>query len=184
MIRFKRLFFTVAVVALLAFVACLTAYPYLERNYQRNMDTIRKRDAESISSVLREYAEKTGSLPFHDLHPDSAVMCIIGRSSESEAKWASEPALQRDARYVRSSDLEKELSAVLGRTISLPHEPQSVPTFAPNVYVVFTFENEATVVSHLKFPAEDAVPYAGPEGLYYAYTVTFVVAPESTGNSS
>ena len=73
------------------------------------------------------------------------------------------------------------LAAGLGRRVRLPREPQTVPTFAPNVYVLFVSGDEAAVVAHLAAPDPGAVPYDWRGGTFHAYTLAFRFEPDRAG---
>jgi hypothetical protein len=154
----------------------------MERGYQMNMDPIRRQHARQIASLVQEFAEKTGSLPFQEEATETPFMVFIGRSAEEEDRFANDPVMKRNAVWANSSELEAVLSEGLGRTVRLPRDPQSVPTYAPNVYVYFVAGKQFTVVSHLKYSDPDAVEYRWRGRPFYAYTVCyengFVVAAE------
>ena len=160
------------VVALIYF-----AYPLLDAQYQRDMDLIRRDHAHQIADVIREYAEKTGHLPFQEQAEDRPFMVLIGHSPEHEDHFANDPVLQRDAQWANSSLLESMLKKELGREVQLPRDPQKVPTYAPNVYVYFISGNQMVVLSHLYYPNDQAVKYEWNGKPFYSYTITYEFKP-------
>ena len=161
-------------VAALAFVT----YPMLDDGYQKNMDPIRQRHAHEIAAVTKEFLEHAGHLPFQDQAEAKPFMVLIGHSPAEEEYFANDPVLKRDATWANASKLEAILSEELGRTIHLPRDPQTVPTFAPNVYLYFVVGTQMTVVSHLRFPNQDAVKYNWHGESFYAYTICSDVDPK------
>jgi hypothetical protein len=153
------------------------AYPFLEDNYQRNMDRIRQDHARQIANVVREFADVTGQLPFQEHAADQPFMVLVSHSPEREDHFANDPVLKRKARWTNSSDLEAVLSNGLKRTVRLPRDPQKVPTFAPNVYIYFVSGNQMTVVSHLKFPADRTVQYDWNGNTFHAFTLCYEMNP-------
>ncbi len=176
--KLKKLLLVVLVVSAFVVVLMYFAYPFLEANYQRNMDPIRKNDARQIADLIREFTDKTGHLPFQEHAAKKPFMVIIGHSPEEEDYFANDPVLKRDATWANAKDLEAVLSKGLSRTIHLPRDPQKVPTFAPNVYVYFVSGNQMSVVTHLSFPAEMAVKYEWNGHSFYAYTICFEFQPD------
>ena len=179
----KKLIVASIVVALVP-VAFWLAYPLIERNYQSAMDPIRKAHAHQISSVIREYADKTGHLPFQEQAVDKPFMVLLGHSTQEEDHFANDPVLKRDATWTNSTDLETLLSKELKRPIKLPRDPQTVPTYAPNVYVYFVAGNQLTIVTHLKFPTDDAVKYEWRGQPFYAYTICYDFEPKQASQAA
>ena len=178
MTKKKKIFLGVLVVGAFAVVLACLAYPYLGAKDQENMDVIRKTHADQIAALVREFADKTGHLPFQEYATKKPFMVIIGHSVEEEDHFANDPVLKRGGTFANASDLEAVLSKGLNRTVSLPRDPQKVPTFAPNVYVYFVSENEMAVVSHLCFPSAGmTVRYQWHGHTFYAYTVAYIFEP-------
>ena len=142
------------------------------------MDPIRKTHARQIASVIQEFADKTGHLPFQEQAVDTPFMVLLGHSTKEEDKFANDPVLKRDATCASSTDLEALLSKELKRPIKLPRDPQKVPTYAPNVYVYFVAGKQMTIVTHLKFPDNGAVKYEWHGEPFYAYTICYEFAPK------
>lgn len=175
--RKKKLLICLGGLAAIAGLTLYVAYPFFEESYQRNMDPIRRDHAHQIADVIREFANSSGQLPFQEKTAKQPFMVLIGHSSMQEDQWANDPVLKRNARWANSSVLESMLSKELGRTIRLPRDPQKVPTFAPNVYIYFVSGNQMTIVSHLKFPSDQAVEYKWYGQPFYAYTISYDFNP-------
>ena len=173
----KLLFVTGGLVAIIA-VLIYFAYPYLEAKYQQDMDLVRRDHAQQIADVIREFADKTGYLPFQDQAEDQPFMVLIGHSPEHEDHFANDPVLKRNAQWANSALLESMLSEALGRNVKLPRDPQKVPTYAPNVYIYFISGNQMTVVSHLHYPDDQAVKYEWNRKPFYSYTISYRFNPE------
>ncbi len=156
------------------------AYPFLEAGYQRDMDVIRRKHAHQIADLIREFANKTGYLPFQEQAKDEPFMILIGHSPQHEARFANDPVLKRDGQWANASLLESMLQKELGRRVLLPRDPQTVPTYAPNVYVYFVSGNQMSVVSHLHDPHEGAVEYEWRGRPFYAYTITYDFNPSES----
>ena len=171
--RTRRWLLTAAAVTLLFCLLSVALYPVLDRGYQRNMDPIRRRHADAIVRLVMEYAEKTGHLPFEDSARESPFRVLIGHSVAEEDHFARDPVLPRGHGRARSRSLEKMLSEGLGRPIRLPRDPQTVPTYAPNVYVYFVSGDQFTVASHLYEPHPKAVAYEWGDGTFYSYAPTY-----------
>jgi hypothetical protein len=163
----------VSILGSLVSVAIWFAYSFLDRNYQLAMDPIRKTHAHQIASVIQEFADKTGHLPFQEEAVNKPFMVLLGHSPEEEDHFANDPVLKRNATWANSTDLEAVLSKELKRTIKLPRDPQKVPTYAPNVYVYFVAGKQMTIVTHLKYPDGDAVKYEWHGQPFYAYTICY-----------
>jgi hypothetical protein len=174
----KKKLVVISILGSLVSVGFWFAYPMLERNYQLTMDPIRKKHAHQIASVIQEFADKTGHLPFQKEAVDKPFMVLLGHSPEEEDLFANDPVLKRNATWSNSSDLEAMLSKELKRTIKLPRDPQTVPTYAPNVYVYFVSGKQMTIVTHLKFPDDDAVKYEWHGQPFYAYTICYNFEPK------
>ena len=158
---------------LAAFVLWAFVMPALDRGYQRAMDPVRRRDADAIAALVREYADRTGHLPFEELAGDSPFRVLIGHSTAEEDFFARDPVLPRGHGRARSNSFEKLLSEGLGRPVRLPHDPQQVPTYAPNVYIYLVSGDRFAVASHLFEPHPDAVPYDWRGGTFHSYAVEF-----------
>jgi len=152
-------------------------YPLLDAQYQRNMDPVRRDHAQHIADVIREYADQTGHLPFQEQAIDKPFMVFLGHSSEHEDHFANDRVLKRNATWANSKLLESELSEGLGRAVNLPRDPQTVATYAPNVYVYFVSGNQMSVVSHLCYPHKQAVKYEWNGNSFYSYTITYNFTP-------
>jgi hypothetical protein len=174
----KKKLLAVNILLLLVSLVFWFAYPILERNYQWGMDPIRKKHVHQIVSVIQEFAEKTGHLPFQEQTANKPFMVLLGHSPEEEDQFANDPVLKRDATWTNSTELEALLSKELKRTIKLPRDPQRVPTFAPNVYVYFVAGKQMTVVTHLNFPDDNAVRYEWHGQPFYAYTICYDFEPK------
>lgn len=176
----KKWFGILGIFVVVALLAIYFGYQFLDSRYQRDMDEVRRSHANQIADVIREYAEKTGALPFQDVAQEQPFMVLIGHSSDHEDQFSKDPVLQRRAQFANSSTLESMLSEALGRDVKLPREPQKYPTFAPNLYVYFVSGNQMTVVSHLCYPDEDAVKYEWHETPFYSYTVCYEWQPDGS----
>src|SRR4030095_7254633 len=134
----------------------------LEDGYQRDMDRVRIKNVDYVSFLILEYFQKTGNLPLADrLHgkpiqvyfPDSRADLVL-----------LEDAAKRVV-MLPTGDLKAALEKGLSRTINLPSDPQSVATYAPNLYVYHVDPTRACVIGHLYGEA----PYAVKTGTYYTY---------------
>jgi hypothetical protein len=174
----NRLLVVIGTLSLFVVALFWFAYPVLEHNYQMDMDPIRKDHAHQIASVIQEFADKTGHLPFQEEAVDRPFMVLVGHSPEEEDHFAKDPVLMRNASWTYSNALEAMLSKDLKRTVKLPRDPQKVPTFSPNVYLYFVSGKQMTVVTHLKFPDDSAVKYEWHGQPFYAYTICYEFEPE------
>lgn len=156
-----------------AWIAIQRIYRGLDAGYQKAMDPVRIQDAERIADLILEYADKTGRFPFEQRTLDRPFMVLIGHNQLEEDAFAKERVLARNATFANASMLEVELSKVLGRTITLPRDPQKVATFAPNVYIYFVAEGQMTVITHLFQPSDRSVKYEWRGGVFYSHTLTY-----------
>lgn len=153
------------------------AYLMLDAHYQKDMDVVRQKDAQQIFKLVQEYTDKTGHLPFQEHAADKPFMVLIGHSMQEEDYFANDPVLARGGIFANSSTMEKLLSKELKRPITLPRDPQKVPTYAPNVYVYFVKGNEVAVASHLRYPNAEGVEYKWQGEKFYSYTIAYKVEP-------
>ena len=167
--RFTR---PILLAATLATSSCRSAYVAADTVYQRAQDPARLAAADSLRALVREYRERSGGhLPFEERAHAQPFMIVIGRSVAHEDEMAQTPALLRGARWSNSNELEAELSRVLERPISLPREPQRVPTFAPNVYLYFISGREYCVVVHLFEQSSISVPYRYGDATFHSHAI-------------
>jgi len=136
---------------------------------QQDFDRLRLDHLLVIATIMNEYESKTGHFPFADRADGKPVAVIIAseeqlanhkgrvqimldlRSREIDGKAPEAP--QRIER-LSVQQLTKELETVLGRSITLPIDPQKVPVNKPSVYV-YTCYLEVFDVSaflHNSFP--------------------------------
>lgn len=169
---------TVVTAALMCLLFALV--PTWERNYQGAMDPLRQKHARQIFDVVREYTNKTGHLPFQAQAIDTPFMVLIGHSPEEENFFANSPPLMRNATWTHATDLEALLERELGRSIRLPRDPQTVPTFAPNVYLYFMSGNQMTVVAHLNAPTTGTVEYQWRGRPFHSYTICYAFEPSAS----
>lgn len=172
--RLKKPAFALLIIAGLVVASAYFAYSVAEASYQRNADSIRKRDTHEVADLIREFADSTGHLPFQEYASQKPFMVIIGHSPEEEDRFANDPVLKRGGTWANAKELEALLSKGLSRRIALPRDPQKIPTFAPNVYVYFVFENEMVIASHLYYPDEAAIKYEWNGHTFYSYTVAYL----------
>jgi len=163
----------ILVLAIAAPFAFKAIYRAMDASYQESADRTRTKHADEIASLVFEYAEETGKLPFQDQSKDTPFMVLIGRSEQAEDAWAQEEVLKKGATFTNSSVFEAELSKGLGRDIVLPRDPQKVPTFAPNVYVYFIADGQFTVVAHLFSPSDRSVEYQWRGGTFHSHTLSY-----------
>lgn len=159
----------------MAFIAAFSyfAYPILDAEYLRGMDPIQRNHAHLIADVIREFADKTGHLPFQEQAKEQPFMVLIGHSPEHEDYFANDPVIKRDAQLANSGLLESMLKNELGRHVRLPRDPQKVPTYAPNVYIYFVSGNQMTLVSQLHYSNDQAVKYEWNSKPFYSHTITY-----------
>jgi len=157
-------------------------YEGLDWDYQRAMDPLRMKHADEIVALVLEYAETTGHFPFAERAVDRPFMVFIGHSVGEEDALAKDPVLGRGGRWSNSPELESELTTALGRRVTLPRDPQKVPTYAPNVYVYSVSGDQMTVAVHLFEAPKDkeTVPYEWRGGRFFAYGATY--GPKTEGN--
>lgn len=167
----------IAVLALLGFVGARYAFDKLDASYQRAADATRQRHAQVLVDLVLAYADKTGHFPFAEHTADRPFMVLIGHSQEEEDFFAAQPVLARGARFANSALLESELRRVLGPDVSLPRDPQRVPTFAPNVYVYFVAPEQMTVAVHLFNPTPETIEYQWPGGRFHSHSFTYAAKP-------
>lgn len=137
------------------------------------MDPVRIKHTKEIADLIMAYTDETGHLPFEEEAKTKPFMVLIGHSAEEEDNFAHAEVLKRGATFANASVLEAKLSEGLGQKIRLPRDPQTVTTFAPNVYVYFVSGNQFSVVSHLFSPSEKSVKYQWPNGTFHSYTITY-----------
>ena len=157
----------------IAWFAVPRIYRALDAGYQKAMDPVRIQDAERIARLVLDYADETGKFPFEEHTAERPFMVLIGHSPEEEDAFAREKVLARNATFANASVLEAELSRVLGKTITLPRDPQKVATYAPNVYIYFVAEGQMSVVAHLFEPSDSSVEYEWRGGVFHSHAPTY-----------
>ena len=160
-------------VILSSFILGCSAYKHLDESYQNAQDPIRIEHVKYIADIIFEYSGKTGKVAFQDLTAENPVMVIIGRSEKAENEFSEVEALQRGAKFIRSKDLETELSEVLGREIELPRDPQVVATYAPNAYIYFVTPSQFCVIGHLYYPSDISVEYTWEGGKFQSHALCY-----------
>lgn len=147
----------------------------MDITYQRAHDPIRVQNAKVIAALVMEYASATGRVPLQDLSEseNAPFMALIGHSVEEEDRFAQVEALNRGAMFVNSGYLEKVLSEGLKRNVSLPRDPQTVATYAPNVYVYFYDKGQFCSVAHLFEPSDKSVKYSWEGGDFYSHALCY-----------
>lgn len=163
---------TLGALASAVVLAACGAYRTADLSYQRAHDPIRRAHADSIVALIIEYAAAAeGRIPFQERAASQPFMVVIGRSIEHEDEMARVPALNKNARFSNSPELEAELSRVLKRTVTLPRDPQRVATYAPNVYIYFVAGDSFCAVVHLFEPSSISQPYEWEGGRFHSHAV-------------
>ncbi len=153
----------------------LLVYPAMEEGYQTAQDPVRIQHGDEIIALVLEYIEAVGPPPLHDLvmENDASFRIMIGRNMAEEDGFAAIPDLWPGEFWMNSPELEAALSEGLGRNIVLPRDPQTVATFAPNVYVYFVSKSQFCVAVHLYEPTEISEPYTWAGGTYHSHAICY-----------
>jgi hypothetical protein len=131
---------------------------------QEDFDRIRLDHLFEIDSTIREFVQRTGSLPFAKLSDSIPVVVVIAsddqyqRNRENLAirvdrelraeKGVLPPAPPR-AEFVAAYDFVGALQEGLGRQLSLPLDPQQVPVNKPSVYLLVIYRGVYDVSAYL-----------------------------------
>lgn len=171
----KKVILTAVVVAVLTAVAGLFLVRSMMAGYQRDMDQVRLAHCDQILDAVRAYAAQNNNrypLQEHST-AEKPLMVILGHSVQHEDAMAGEKVLARGANFTNGGYLEAELSKGLGRPIRLPRDPQSVPTFAPNVYVYYVTPDSMTVAVHLAKPSDKSQEYQWRDGVFHSHALSY-----------
>lgn len=152
--------------ALLALAACRPAgfEGGTFRPMQEDFDRIRLDHLFILDTLLREYASRTGTLPFAagtDSMPSVVVIATADQRARNEdilqirvdrelrgTDGVPAPAPQRP-QFHTAERFQAELSRALGRTVVLPVDPQQVPVNKPSVYVYVLYRGVYDVSAFL-----------------------------------
>jgi len=173
--KWKVVLPVVACFIIAAAIAVPAIYRSLDERYQAAHDPIRMQHVDKIVRVAKAYAEKVGYPPLHNLSTEhnQPFMVLIGRSNEEEEAFANVEALKKGAALINSRDFEKILSIGLEKNVVLPRDPQTVPTYAPNVYVYMVYEDQMCAAAHLFSPSDISHPYTWEGGTFHSHAKCF-----------
>jgi|GEM_PF-1646726 len=166
----KALKWTFLIIALLILLAAIGLYlsaTKLEEGYQASASAKRINDVHKITTLIEAYKQADGHYPFYDpsTTPEGFIkaptMVIIG-TPEAEAAISKKPnVFGITVNEASSSLLISMINNTLKREITLPVDPQKVPTGAPNAYYVFFFSNDDYVaITFLYEPSRYTTPLA------------------------
>lgn len=154
----KRMIFALSAAALLASCG-------MEEKYQKDMDRVRITHIDYLAGLLSEYREKTGQFPLQDRAGEQRVEVFITHRPLDSA--LVEQTRHLPMQLLGTNELREVLEHDLGRTITLPSDPQNVPTYAPNIYIYDVTQERACVAGHLYSTAPGA--HAIPGQRYFKY---------------
>lgn len=146
----------------------------------------RMSDVYKIASLLEEYKKIANHYPFYDPTPVEEGYVKTGTlvtlaNPEAEEQLAKKPnPFGISAGRAYSSHLSKELKEKLGRTITLPVDPQKEAMYAPNAYYVYfplADDDEYMVISFLY----KANVYTTE--LFNSHANVYAIAPSSVVNT-
>lgn len=146
-------------------------YKTLDNKYQNAQDPRRIKHITEIANVAFAYDKKVGYAPLYDLveNQNRSFMVLIGRSDKEEDQFAKLSALNRGALFINSTHFERILSKGLNHNITLPRDPQKVPTYAPNVYVYSINKEQMCVAAHLFKESKISKPYTWEGGTFHSH---------------
>jgi len=119
----------------------------IEAKYQNDMDKQRIADVDYLETLFLEYRSKAGVLPLQNKIVDKTIQVFI--THRRVPTWMTTQAQKLPLESFSTPQLRDELTAVLGRDIELPSDPQNVSTFAPNLYIYMVSKDQACVAGHL-----------------------------------
>jgi hypothetical protein len=139
------------------------------RPMQEDFDRLRLDHLLVIAKLMNEYKSKVGHLPLADRADGKPVAVIIASEEQlandkgrvpitldlkSRERDGKVPETAKRIERLTVNELTKELEAVLGRTISLPIDPQRVPANKPSVYVYTCYLDvyDVSAFLHSSFP--------------------------------
>ncbi|MDJ0784784.1 MAG: hypothetical protein QNJ22_22660 [Desulfosarcinaceae bacterium] len=160
-------------------LACMLSWPYLykilDEKYQRAHDPIRVDHINEISDIAFAYSQEVGHPPLYDLvlQQNKPFMVLIGRSDKEEDQFAKLEVLNRGALFINSNRFEKILSEGLSQTIILPRDPQTVATYAPNIYVYYVSVEQFCIAAHLYFATAISQPYSWEGGTFHSHALCY-----------
>lgn len=144
-------------------VASLLFYQDIEESYQKEADSQRLEDAQTMEGWINEYYAKKGSYPLSELSDGRDIYVIINEGDTPS--WIQEQ--NPSPLYIEDEDLEKDMEAVLGRDLTLPYDPQKVATGArPNFYMYSYQNGKVYLAVHLSEEYPNTI-YVAPH--YYKY---------------
>jgi hypothetical protein len=141
------------------------------RRIQQQFDRRRLNDILAIARLINEYESKTGHFPFADRADGKPVAVVIATKEQlardkgrapimldlkSRAVDGEAPAAPQKIEKLTLEELTKELESGLGRSVTLPCDPQRVPVNKPSVYVFTCYLGVFDVSAYL----HNALPFA------------------------
>ena len=148
-----------------------TIYRHLDEGYQKAQDPVRQKHVDQILGIVATYKKKVGHLPLEPEAKKEGIpfMAVIGRNEAEEDYFANLDVLRRGGGYVNSTLFERILTEGLGQTVNLPRDPQSVATYAPNVYLYFISPPQVCAVAHLYFASNISKEYEWEGGKFHSH---------------
>jgi hypothetical protein len=145
----------------------------LEQKYQADADAKRVNDIHKISTLLEKHKQATNHYPFYDITPapeefiKAPTMVVIG-TSEAESEIAKRPnVFGITVNEANSKQLRTALQNALQQKITLPVDPQKIPTGAPNAYYVFFLaQDQYVALTFLYEPNEYTTPLTTHVNVY------------------
>ena len=142
----------------------------LEERYQADASVKRVADVHVIADLVLDYRNATGVLPFAEDYSEGGFIHVVPigtlpaiatdreRGSPFGVSMRKYPALE----------LLSELESALDRDLTLPVDPQKVPTTAPNLYYLFLLENNEFVILTFLYDATPHTVEVAPHVNIYA----------------
>ena len=147
----------------------------MEESYQRWADCTRVNDVYYVAELIEEFKGKKGYYPLGAsyLEPDPegwvSVPVMVNISHRELPEQYRHMPGNTSGRVAPTSEFEQELSEGLGRTVQVPHDPQNVPTHAPNFYQYLIFPDGHYVLTAYLYTPNDFTTRLGEH--YFKYSV-------------
>lgn len=156
---------------LVVLVAALVIYAgspgsLVEDWYQAGVDPVRVEHVNHIAGLVEKYRERTGRWPLAEHYAGVPIVVIVTTRS-ADVRFYEEQG--PPATYFSRDTLQRTLRSVLGDSVELPDDPQSVVNSGrPNVYLYKCTGDDYFVAGHL-YAATDLTRPVGP--FYNKYEV-------------
>ncbi len=145
------------------FAAVLSFNISQERAYQADADAKRIGDVHMIASLMEEYVEVTGMLPFAEDYDSSDLIHIvpIGSLDGMQSDRTTGTPFGFSLQNYHPTELLDALEAGLNRDLTIPVDPQRRPNGAPIVYYLALLpDGNWAVLAFLRSPHPHAIEVA------------------------